>query len=71
MCQYCLTSPCPSGCPNYEEPDPEYVCDECGEGIYHDDKFVDIDGERYHLECLGGMDIEKLLILLGVDYFTA
>ncbi len=71
MCQYCLTPQCPSGCPNYEGPDPEYVCDECGEGIYSDDKYVDIDGNRYHLDCVEDMSITDLLALLGVDVFTA
>lgn len=71
MCQYCLTSPCPSGCPNFEEPDPEYICDDCHCGIYHEDEFADINGKRYHLECLEEMSIKKLMALLGVDVSTA
>ena len=71
MCMYCLTSPCPVGCPNYEEPDPEYVCDMCNEGIYHEDRFADIDGKRYHLDCLEEMGIKDLMALVGVDVFIA
>lgn len=71
MCMYCLTPTCPVGCPNYEGPDPEYVCDECREGIYPEDEFADIDGKRYHLDCLSDMGTKKLLKLLDVDVRTA
>lgn len=55
MCDYCRNSPCTSGCPNAEEEIEEYVCEECGDGIYVGDKCLKVwrDGSvyRYHDEC--------------------
>ena len=71
MCQYCLTSPCPSGCPNADEPEAEFDCKYCGDGIFKEDEYVEIEGVRYHLDCLNDMGIKELLELLEVDVMTA
>lgn len=55
MCDYCRNTPCSHGCPNEEEPAPEYTCAECGDGIYVGDKVLKVwrDGSlcRFHDEC--------------------
>ena len=37
MCEICRMFPCPSGCPNADEPKAVYVCDQCGEDILEGD----------------------------------
>lgn len=71
MCQYCLTSPCPAGCPNADEPEPTETCKHCGDGIFCEDEYVEINGLCYHIECIGDMEPRELLELLMVDVKTA
>lgn len=67
MCQYCLTSPCPAGCPNADEPEATETCKYCGDGIFKEDEYAEIEGVCYHIDCLSDMGIKELLELLGVD----
>lgn len=63
MCNYCLMSKCPPGCPNYEPPKASYYCDVCGESIYDGDKYIINDnGEYAHWECVDyAIDLVKFL----------
>ena len=33
-CNYCLSSPCRRGCPNYDDPEPIGFCNICEKAIY-------------------------------------
>lgn len=66
MCSVCHSSPCLAGCPNAPEPKPVYTCKFCGEGIFAEDHYVEIDGDYYHAECLENeMPFENLMQLFG------
>lgn len=71
MCEFCHSFPHLHGCPNEPEPKAIYTCRCCGEGIVADDRYADIDGEKYHAECLEEMTIYKLLDLFGVSVEVA
>ena len=71
MCSECHCWPHLPGCPNAPEPKAIYTCRCCGEGIIADDQYADIDGEKYHAECLENMTIYKLLDLFGVSVEVA
>lgn len=71
MCEFCHSFPHLHGCPNEPEPKAIYTCRCCGEGIVADDQYADIDGEKYHAECLEDMTIYKLLDLFGVSVEVA
>ncbi len=71
MCEFCHSYPHLHGCPNEPEPRAIYTCRCCGEGIIADDQYADIDGEKYHTECLEDMTIYKLLDLFGVSVEVA
>lgn len=55
MCFYCRQSlgHHPS-CP-FAEPSYVYECDECGGGIYHDEKYLEIGGEYICEKCVNDM----------------
>lgn len=71
MCQYCLTSPCLAGCPNEDEPEAKTDCKYCGDGIFKEDEYAEIEGVCYHIDCLSDMGIKELLELLGVEVKVA
>lgn len=71
MCEFCHSFPHLHGCPNEPKPKAIYTCRCCGEGIVADDQYADIDGEKYHAECLEDMTIYKLLDLFGVSVEVA
>ncbi len=51
-CEYCLTNPCASGCPNAEIPKLNMECYECEYEFEVDDRILDIDGDYYCEECV-------------------
>ena len=34
------------------EPEPKYVCAHCGETIYEEDRYYELFGERFCMECV-------------------
>ena len=50
MCEYCRTSPCPSGCPNADEPENIGVCIECDRAVYECETRYDIPGIGLYCE---------------------
>lgn len=52
MCEICLRSPCPSGCPNADPEVPELTCDICGKEIYYDDLYYDFNSEKWCSDCV-------------------
>ena len=52
MCELCLSSPCPSSCPNAPEPKAVFICSGCGERIVEGDSYWDIMGEQWCEECI-------------------
>lgn len=71
MCRTCLSSPCHPRCPNAEPEKPIHTCHDCGKGIYHEDKYAEIGGVTYCLNCLESMEIEELLKLFDVSVLSA
>ena len=67
MCSECHSWPHLPGCPNAPEPKAIFTCKHCGDGIIAEDEFADIDGDKYHAECLEDMTIYQLLGLFGVS----
>jgi len=64
MCKVCLPGPNCGGCPHEPEPEPVYVCLECGEGIYPGDKYYrPYSGGYVCLHCLEDKSVEELLAL--------
>lgn len=51
MCDLCRYNPCISNCPNFE-PEPVYLCDECGDGIYDGEPYYSIDDKHYCEGCI-------------------
>ncbi len=71
MCAICMKSPCDSRCPNAPDPPAVFNCKGCGEGILVGDEYAEIDGERYHIECLDDMTTLEILKLFDVEIQTA
>lgn len=64
MCDYCLRSVCPPGCPNYISPKSNLTCESCGESILSEEEYIENDsGETMHYECFNGL--KDLLSFLG------
>ena len=51
MCNICHQSPCPSGCPNGDEPKPIGECPVCGDYVYEQDS-VHINNTYVCSDCL-------------------
>ena len=69
MCDTCLKNPCHPACPNYSPLKSRLYCDNCGEGIYNGEKYIEnIDGETRHYECF--RDMRELLEWLGYEIKT-
>ena len=60
MCELCLKTFCPTGCPNREWAERE-KCPVCGSYFYSDEGIEAPDGERYCKECISEMDIDEIL----------
>ncbi len=51
MCAECRQVPCDPSCPNAPDPDPDYICDRCGEPVF-DNRYYETDnGGRECPEC--------------------
>lgn len=68
MCEYCLSSPCLSGCPNEGDDDEINTnkCSYCGSFFYDGDGVV-TDTDAFCDECLEKFDIEDVLQIAGAD----
>nr|DAV52299.1 MAG TPA: putative integral membrane zinc-ribbon metal-binding protein [Caudoviricetes sp.] len=64
MCEYCHSNPHKAGCPNEPEPKEVYRCKYCEEAILEGEQFVEINDERYHIECIELLSVHELLALL-------
>lgn len=66
MCEYCLQSICPPGCPNHKKEKARYYCSICGQPIIDGEEYIqNADDEYVHFECIGG--IRQLLHWLGYE----
>lgn len=65
MCAMCGSNPCVSRCPNAPDPDPVYICDKCGSGIYKGEKFFDGSEGYICKDCIDDMTSEEILEMLG------
>lgn len=65
MCRICKKSPCERFCPNentsfYEE------CTECGGTIYSGQEHYDLNGKRFHPECINYLTSTDILDVLEI-----
>lgn len=47
------------------------TCDSCREDIVEGDEYCEIDGFKFHLDCLSDMTTKELLEFVGVPVMTA
>ena len=52
MCAICNSNRCHPSCPNAPEPKSYGVCKVCTENILDGEEMVEIEGKKYHLDCL-------------------
>lgn len=52
MCDICLQTPCPSGCPGAKPPEPVFVCSGCGKTIYEGEDYCEFLNEQFCEECV-------------------
>lgn len=52
MCEICRQYPCHPCCPNADEIEPIYICDNCKEGIYDGEYVFEIGGCKYCEGCI-------------------
>lgn len=71
MCYGCPKMVCDCRCPDAPEPQTIGTCQECGDGIQIGEEYAEINGVKYHLECLEDMPTKKLLEMLDVGVETA
>jgi hypothetical protein len=70
MCDTCLQTPCAFGCPNHE-PEQIFECGLCDQGIIAGETYAEIEGKKYHLDCLDELSISELVELCGYETYTA
>ncbi len=68
MCEYCLTYPCPPGCPNYDPPC-NGVCAACDEDLPIGSRIVKLGGQKYHYDCIKEMPYDEILSAAGYTDF--
>ena len=67
MCEYCHTHPHLPGCPAAPNPIAEHYCVYCGNGIYPDDWYYQLNGEYYHNDCVNAaFNADEILELIGI-----
>ncbi len=71
MCEICRRSPCDARCPNAPEPRAIYKCEYCGEGITSGEKYLEYNGEYYHLDCIEEMSGDEIAEMFGCSVETA
>ncbi len=70
-CEHCFHSPHLPGCPLAPEPKPVYTCENCGEGIFQEDKYIESVDGYLCMHCLEDMSALELLEYIGADIETA
>ena len=71
MCRTCLTTPCHPRCPNAEPEKPIYSCYNCQGKIFFDEKYVEIDGVQYCVDCIDNMESRDILKLFDIRVQSA
>lgn len=71
MCEFCLM---PNGkhdsrCPYYSPTKPKYICCNCGNDIYQNERYLtNENGEYIHEECICNKGIDWLINWLGFKF---
>lgn len=52
MCDICMKNPCDPRCPNAPEPPSVFICSGCGDSIFDGDKYVELMGEQWCMDCI-------------------
>ena len=74
MCMICGQTPCHPRCPNADDSDKAvHTCNYCKEPIYEGDEYAEneIDGDKYHIDCLSGIPIKEVMGLFYIPVRTA
>ena len=71
MCYGCRKIVCDSRCPDAPEPKTIGKCKECGNGIQLGEEYAEIDGRKYHYDCLDYFSTRQWLELFDIDVETA
>ncbi|MBR5874780.1 MAG: hypothetical protein IKY90_08625 [Oscillospiraceae bacterium] len=58
MCNICRQTPCPSMCPNADEPRAVYICSNCGETIREGEDYLSFMGEQVCMYCVEELTYE-------------
>lgn len=67
MCQYCMSVPCVSGCPNTAEAKVVAVCEVCGAEIHDGDDYLHAETFDVCEDCVDEMSRWELAELLGAE----
>lgn len=70
MCEYCRSFPHRPGCPNEPKPKGHTFCADCGEPIYENEDYVEVNGVAYHEICLEVMPTRNIIEALGHEIKT-
>ncbi len=72
MCEICRQIPCHPRCPNASDPEPEYRCSECGDGVFPGMEYLKLDdGSVLCKDCLDGKSLTEILEIFGEKLKTA
>lgn len=65
MCYLCNQVPCPSACPNATSISCD-ICSECGADICQGEEFYNLNGNKYHKECVSMLTSTYILKVLKI-----
>ena len=66
MCYLCNEAPCHMACPHFVDSSLQ-DCAECGSYICEGDKFYDLNGYKYHRECISMLTSTDILEILEIE----
>lgn len=60
-------------CPYADEPEPVSIgkCECCDKDIMTDEEYVELDGYKYHYDCLSVLSVREVLDVLEIDVKVA
>jgi len=65
MCQICKRTPCMPMCPN-ERSSSYDDCAECGSSIYQGQEHYNLNGYKFHSNCITLLDSAEILRILNI-----
>ena len=65
MCYLCKESPCVPSCPSFSDSSLD-DCSECGSSICHGQQFYNLNGYKFHEECVSLLNSTDILEILEI-----